>query len=307
MTDPREMPIRADFPFEGRYLEVHGHRLHYIDEGNGSSNGSPIVFLHGNPTWGYGWRNILPYLTDSYRCIAVDLIGMGRSDKPDIGYTYVEHVDYITKFIEQLGLRNIVLVGHDWGVPIGLQYAAAHSAHVKAVVMIEPQALYSIADWTEFSPPEAVELFRILRDPDQGWPFMRDNSVFIEGMTRTVIGRSLTPEEHDYYREPFRDVRTRKPMWVFPNQIPIGGHPAEVVQAVDERNRWFMESPIPKLLLYAEPGCNVREPQLAWCRSHLSHYSDRSVGKGFHYLMEENPHEIGEQLLRWLQSLQALA
>ncbi|MCD1261195.1 haloalkane dehalogenase [Paenibacillus athensensis] len=299
MTNPRELPIRADFPFEGRYLEVNGHRLHYIDEGSGD----PIVFLHGNPTWSYDWRNIIPYLTTASRCIAVDLIGMGRSDKPDIGYTYVEHVDYITKFIEQLGLSRIVLVGHDWGTAIGLQYAAAHPDNIKAVVMIEPQALTPFADWSAFSPAEAVGLFQTLRDPEQGWPFMRDNSVFIEGMTQTIISRTITPEEHDYFREPFREKSSRKPMWVFPNQLPISGHPAEVVSAVEERNRWFTSTPIPKLLFYATPGCNVREPELAWCRNDLDNLTLHSIGEGFHYLMEENPHEIGQELARWLQNV----
>jgi len=299
MTNSRELPIRGDFPFTGHYLEVNGNRLHYIDEGSGD----PIVFLHGNPTWSYDWRNIIPYLTPTARCIAVDLIGMGRSDKPDIGYTYLEHVDYITKFIEQLGLKNMVLVGHDWGTPIGLQYAAAHPDKVKAVVMIEPQVLKPFADWSSFSPPEAAGLFQKLRDPEQGWPFMRDNSVFIEGMTQTIISRTITEEEHDYFREPFRDPGSRKPMWVFPNQLPIAGQPAEVVQAVEERNSWFTATPIPKLLFYATPGCNVREPELAWCRSNLTNFNACSIGEGFHYLMEENPHAIGQELLRWLQSV----
>jgi haloalkane dehalogenase len=299
MTNPHELPIRTDFPFEGRYMEVNGYRLHYIDEGCGD----PVVFLHGNPTWSYDWRNIIPYLNDSFRCIAVDLIGMGRSDKPDIGYTYLEHVDYITKFIEQLEVRNIVLVGHDWGTPIGLQYAAAHSDKVRAAVMIEPQSLKPFTDWEDFSPPEAVELFQTLRDPEKGWPLMRDNSVFIEGMPHTIISRSITPEELEFFREPFREVESRKPMWAFPNQLPIGGHPAEVVQAINERNRWLTEAPIPTLMFYAAPGCNVREPELAWCRSHLRYFSACSIGEGFHYLMEENPYEIGRQLLRWLQDL----
>lgn len=161
MSNHENLPIGKDYPFESRFLEVNGQRLHYIDQGSGD----PILFLHGNPTWSYMWRNIIPYLQTSARCIAVDLIGMGRSDKSDIGYTFLEHVDYISQFIEKLGLTNVVLVGHDWGMAIGLQYALNHPDQVKAVAMIEPQALYPCPSWAEFTPAEAKELFQTLRDP----------------------------------------------------------------------------------------------------------------------------------------------
>lgn len=292
--------IDTRYPFAGKKLQVNGQLLHYVEQGTGQ----PVVFLHGNPTWSYTWRNIIPALSDSARCIAVDLIGMGRSDKPEIGYTFAEHVDYITRFIGQLGLRDVVLVGHDWGVAIGLQYAFQHPENVRGICMIEPQALAPCEDWGDFSPPEAVELFQTLRDPEQGWPFMRDNSVFIEGMTRSVTSRPITVEEQDYYREPFINPDNRKPMWVFPNQIPVGGEPREVVQAVDARNEWFTRSAMPKLLLYATPGCNVREPQIDWCSSHLANLTTAYVGEGYHYLTEENPRGIGTELRRWLAALE---
>lgn len=287
--------IAKDYPFQSRFLEINGHRLQYIEEGTGDHT---VLFLHGNPEWSYYYRNVIPYLSQSARCIAVDNIGMGRSDKPDIGYTFLEHVDYISQFIEKLNLNQIVLVGHDWGVAIGLQYALHHPGKVKAVAMIEPQALKPCS-WSEFSPPEAADLFKKLRDPEEGWEFMRDNSVFIEGLTQTIISRSITPEEHDFFREPAREIEKRKPMWVFPNQIPIEGQPAEVVEAVLVRNEWFTASSIPKLLIYAQPGCNVREPEIKWCQEHLPNLSLFDSGKGFHYLLEENPHGIGEELLRW--------
>lgn len=299
MSNSEALSIGHEYPFESRYMTVNGRQLHYVDQGTGS----PVVFLHGNPTWSYTYRSIIPYVQDTNRAIAVDLIGMGRSDKPDIGYTFLEHADYVTRFIEQLGLESIVLVGHDWGTAIGLHYAMNHPDQIKAVTMIEPQALYPNSTWSDFSPPEAEELFRTLRDPQKGWPFMRDNSVFIEGMTATVINRPITPEEHEHYREPFRLPEDRKPMWVFPNQIPIGGQPSEVTEAVNARNVWFTATPIPKLLFHAEPGCNVREPQLDWCRNNLRSLTLANIGRGFHYLTEENPHAIGVRLQQWLRQI----
>lgn len=295
MSSHENLPIDTECPFESRFLEVNGHQLHYIDQGSGS----PILFLHGNPTWLYMWRNIIPYLQNSARCIAVDLIGMGRSDKPDIGYTFLEHVDYVSQFIEKLGLTNVVLVGHDWGMAIGLQVANNHPDQVKAIAMIEPQALYPCPSWEEFTPVEATELFQTLRDPELGWPLMRDKSVFVEGMPTIIINRTLTADEHEHYREPFKDHDSRKPMWVFPNQIPIAGEPSEVVQAVRLRNTWFTESTIPKILFYAAPGCTIREPQISWCQANLKYLTTFDIGKGYHHLVEENPHDIGQELQRW--------
>lgn len=302
MTQADSLPIGAAYPFQSRYATVNGHRMHYIDEGTGEA----VVFLHGNPTWSYTFRNIIPYVSPTHRCIAIDLIGMGRSDKPDIGYTFLEHVDYVTACIEQLGLDSVTLVGHDWGAAIGLQYALKHQSKVKAIALLEPQALYPNAAWSDFSPPEAQGLFQTLRDPEKGWPLMRDNSVFIEGMTNTIINRQITPEEHEQYREPFRSPEDRRPMWVFPNQIPIEGRPAEVIEAVTARNVWLTGSSVPKLLFYATPGCTVREPQLAWCRAHLQNLTLFDIGKGFHHLAEENPHAIGGELRRWLREINAV-
>ncbi|MCY9660688.1 haloalkane dehalogenase [Paenibacillus chondroitinus] len=295
MSNHETAPIGKEYPFKSRFLEINGQHLHYIDQGSGN----PILFLHGNPTWSYMWRNIIPYLTNSARCIAVDLIGMGRSDKSDVGYTFLEHVDYISQFIDKLGLSDLTIVGHDWGMAIGLQYAMNHSGNVKAVAMIEPQALYPCPDWSVFTPAEAKELFQTLRDPELGWPLMRDKSVFVEGMPTIIINRTLTPEEHEQYREPFKDQDNRKPMWMFPNQIPIDGSPNEVVQAVLLRNKWFTEASMPKILFYATPGCTIREPQISWCQANLQNFTTFDIGKGYHHLVEENPHAIGQELQRW--------
>ncbi|RED51109.1 haloalkane dehalogenase [Cohnella lupini] len=300
MSSLDTLPIGQQFPFESRYLEAKsGHRLRYVDQGAGT----PVVFLHGNPTSSYAFRNVIPYLTDYARCVAVDLIGMGRSDKPDIGYTFSEHVDYISAFIDRLGLKEIILVGHDWGATIGMQYAANRPGNVKAVAMIEPQALYPLASWSDFSPPESQGLFQTLRDPEKGWPFMRDNNVFVEGMPNIIVNRRLTPEEHEHYREPFRNPEDRKPMWVFPNQIPIEGTPGDVVQAVEERNVWLRATDIPKILFYASPGCTVRKPQLDWCGANMRNLTTIDIGKGFHHLLEENPHAIGQELARWFNEI----
>nr|WP_235946938.1 hypothetical protein [Paenibacillus glycinis] len=134
---------------------------------------------------------------------------------------------------------------------------------------------------------------------------MRDSNPFVEGMPHIVINRTLTPEEHERYREPFREPEHRKPSWVFPNQIPIEGTPEEVVQAVETRNAWLTGTDMPKLLFHASPGCTIREPQLDWCRTNLRNLTCFEIGKGFHHLTEENPHAIGQELQRWLSEINA--
>jgi haloalkane dehalogenase len=285
--------IRRDFPFQSRYIEILGAKMHYIDEGQGD----PILFLHGNPTWSYLWRNIIPPMPD--RCIAIDLMGMGRSDKPDISYRFLDQMRYVEEFIRKMKLTRITFVCHDWGAAFGLHYAMHHQEQVKGIALIEPQTLRPNKDWNMFSPFEAVELFQKLRDPEMGWEFMRESSPFIEGMTRTIINRTITEEEQNYYREPFKNLDDRKPMWVFPNEIPIAGKPEDIVQAVEKRNKILKESNIPMILFYATPGCTVRESAIQWCKENIKNLQLCHIGKGFHYLPEENPQLISTELSRW--------
>jgi pimeloyl-ACP methyl ester carboxylesterase len=114
--------ISAAFPFESKYVDVLGSKMHYIDEGSGD----PILFLHGQPTSSYLWRNVIPHVTDLGRCVAPDLIGFGKSDKPDVEYRFFDHAKYVFGFIEALGLEQVTLVVHDWGAGLGLYYAREH-------------------------------------------------------------------------------------------------------------------------------------------------------------------------------------
>lgn len=160
MTSTQE--ISPDFPYESHYLEVQGAKLHYIETGKGD----PILFLHGNPTSSYLWRNIIPYLTSWGRCIALDLIGMGKSDKPDIDYRFVDHVKYVEEFIQAMGLQRITLVVHDWGSALGFHYASRNEANVKGIAFMEA-LLIPVPSWEVF-PEDARKMFQALRTPRWG-------------------------------------------------------------------------------------------------------------------------------------------
>ncbi|HDK81099.1 MAG TPA: haloalkane dehalogenase, partial [Nitrospirae bacterium] len=217
--------ISSEFPFKSNYIEVLGSKIHYIDEGQGN----PILFLHGNPTSSYLWRNIIPHLTPHARCIAPDLIGMGKSDKPDINYRFADHVEYIEGFIEKMGLKNITLVIHDWGSALGFHYAMRNEDNIKGIAFME--AILKPLKWSEFTKEFRIG-FKLFRTPLIGWLIISVMNVFVEKILPQAIVRDLTGDEMNRYREPFKTIKDRKPVLRWPNEIPIEGKPSDVTEIV---------------------------------------------------------------------------
>lgn len=286
----------SDFNFPSRHLEVHGSRLHYIDEGSGD----PILFLHGNPTSCYLWRNIIPHLVTHGRCIAPDLIGMGKSDKPDIAYRFVDHYRYLESFIEALGLERITLVVHDWGSALGFHYALRHPQNVKALAFME--AILKTVTWSDFSP-DFRSGYRMFRTPLIGWILIGWLNVFIEQILPKATVRTLSTEEMNHYREPFRRIRDRRPLWRWANEIPIDGQPVDVATIVEDYSQFLQDSDLPKLLFHAQPGGLIDTKMLRWCKQRLPNLETIDIGEGIHYLQEDNPGLIGTELARWYQRI----
>ncbi len=290
--------ISADFPYPSHYISVHGSKIHYVDVGAGD----PILFLHGNPTSSYLWRNIIPYLTSLGQCIAPDLIGMGKSDKPDIGYRFFDHVKYIEGFVEQMELKNVTLVIHDWGSGLGFHYARGHENNVKGIAFMEA-ILMPISSWDLF-PEKARETFKAFRTADVGWDMIINENRFIEQVLPGSIVRKLSETEMNHYREPFKNPSSRKPVWRWPNELPIEGSPADVVTAVTAYNEWLQQSELPKLLFYATPGAILSETMVKWCRKNLKNLTSVDLGTGIHLLQEDHPHLIGQELANWYRSIE---
>jgi haloalkane dehalogenase len=289
--------ISADFPYESRFLEVHGANIHYIEKGAGD----PILFLHGNPTSSYLWRNIIPHLTSVGRCIAIDLIGMGKSDKPDMEYRFFDHVKYVEGFIEKMRLENITLVIHDWGSGLGFHYAMHHESNVKGIAFMEA-IIMSVPSWDWF-PGEMKGIFQAFRTPDIGWDMIVNKNIFIEQILPGGVVRKLTEDEMNYYRSPFVDPASRRPVWQWPNEIPIGGEPRDVAEAVDNYSGKLQQSELPKLLFYATPGALLPQLVVDWCQQNLKKLSSVNIGQGLHYLQEDNPHLIGSEIANWYKTL----
>ncbi len=289
--------ISADFPFKANYLEVHGSKMHYVDEGSGD----PILLLHGNPTSSYLWRNIIPYLTTHGRAIALDLIGMGKSDKPDLEYRFFDHARYVEAFIEKMGLKNITFVIHDWGSALGFHYAMRHESNVKGLAFMEA-LLMPFPTWESF-PAMIREVFQAFRTPEVGWDMIVTKNVFVGELLPTGVVRKLSEAEMSYYREPFKNPKSRKPVWRWPNEIPIEGKPPDVVDAFVSYNAKLQESDLPKLLFHATPGVFIDASMVQWCQQNLKNLRAVDVGEGIHWVQEDNPHLIGSELANWYSSL----
>jgi haloalkane dehalogenase len=268
----------------------------YIDTGEGE----PVVFLHGNPTSSYLWRNIIPHLEDRRRCLAPDLIGMGSSGKlPRASYRFVDHVRYLDAWFDALALRGTVtLVLHDWGSALGFSWAQRHPDQIKGLVYME--ALVRPVTWQEW-PEQARSLFQALRSP-AGEQIILEKNVFVERILPASVIRRLGDEEMEVYRRPYLEPgESRRPTLTWPREIPIEGEPADVAQIVDGYARWLAASNIPKLFVNAEPGSILTGAQREFCRS-WPHQEEITV-KGSHFVQEDSPAEIGAAISGFLERI----
>ena len=291
--------ISAAFPYQKKRQRVLDLEMAYVDAGQGD----PIVFLHGNPTFSYIWRNILPYVQGTGRMLAPDLIGMGDSQKlPESGpsaYTFVEYRRYLDALLEALGVRErVILVGHDWGAALAFNWAHRHPNAVRGIAYMEAVARTSA--WSEM-PEVARTRFQALRSP-QGEQMVLEQNSFIEfNLPRTIL-RTLTEEEMNEYRRPFAEPgEARRPMLSWARQLPIEGEPADVTEIVTASAQWLSQSSIPKLLIQAVPG--TQNPNQSAFNRAWPAQSKVSV-RGHHTPQEDSPDEIGQAIASWLKQLQ---
>jgi haloalkane dehalogenase len=294
--DPGQIQACADLP-GSKTVDVLGSRMHYLEQGSGGT----VLFLHGNPTWSYLWRNVLPHVAGTARCIAPDLIGMGKSDKPAINYRFFDLARYLDAFIETLGLCDVTLVIHDWGSALGLFYAMRNAKNVRGIAMMEA-LIRPYASWDEF-PASLRQTFQAFRTANVGYEKIVVENVFVEQLLPNSMIRRLSAEEMDCYRMPFREPASRKVIWRLANDLPIAGKPADVTRAVTDYSRWLKSSSIPKLLLSATPGAITTEAGVRWCQSNWEAVSVQYIGNGIHFHQEDNPEAVGRAVARWYATL----
>lgn len=282
-----------------REATVLGSTMSYVDTGG---DGPTVVFLHGNPTSNYLWRNVIPPVAATgARCLAPDLIGMGRSAVLPDGtqYTFAEHAKYLDGWFDAvLPDGPLVLVLHDWGGALGFHWARRHADRVAGIAYME--TIVCPIGWDDW-PEAARGIFQGFRS-DAGEKLILEKNLFIEAVLPNSILRDLTPEEHDVYRAPFREAgERRRPTLTWPRHIPIEGEPAEMVALVREYGAWLEQSDIPKLFINAEPGSILVGRQRDYCRS-WPNQTETTV-RGSHFIQEDSPAEIGAAVADFIASL----
>jgi len=278
-----------------RRAHVLDTEIAYVDTGRGD----PVVFLHGNPTSSYLWRNVIPLVEPEARCLAPDLVGMGDSGKaPGGSYRFVDHARYLDAWLDGLGRERLVLVMHDWGSALGFHWARRHPERVRGLVYME--ALVRPLVWDEW-PEVARKVFQAMRSP-AGEEMVLQKNVFVERILPLSVLRGLTEEEMAVYRRPYLEPgESRRPTLTWPREIPIGGEPSDVVAIAQEYSTWLARSDVPKLFVNAEPGTILTGAQREFCRRWPN--QEEVTVKGAHFIQEDSPREIGQAIAAFVRRL----
>ena len=297
--------ISPDFPFDLQRVKVYDAEMAYIDTApkQASQTDPVILFLHGNPTSSYLWRNIIPHVSKETRCVAPDLIGMGASDKlPHLAYRFIEHVLYLDEFIATVIPRTqpVVLVIHDWGSALGFHWARRNAHRVAGLAFLE--FVPGPMTWDSFG--EGEQLFRAFRGPPEvGRKLIIEENFFIEKFLTSGVVKGLTEKALEHYRRPFLEPSSREPIYRWANEVPVDGEPADVAAAVGSYHAWLLDSEIPKLFFYATPGAIINEKLAIQYRETLKNARSVDLGPGNHWLQEDHPHLIGSELAKWMEQV----
>ncbi|MFY0680210.1 MAG: haloalkane dehalogenase [Thalassovita sp.] len=287
----------AAMPYSKKFATINGHRMAYVDHGEGR----PVVFFHGNPTSSYLWRNVMPHLDKTHRVIAVDMLGMGDSAKPDLAYSYDLQAAHLHGLLDQLDLQDAVLVLHDWGGALGFDYAMKNPARVSAVAFMETVAPPAMP----FESYEAMgpfgELFRAWRTPEVGEKMILEDNMFInEILAKQGVATPLSPEVVAHYNSYYPDAASRAPLLAWPRDVPIAGEPANTAALTQNIAGFLTTSEIPKLLLHVTPGALIPPPAVDWMQANVPNLQVKHLGPGAHFIQEDYPDEIGTEIAKWL-------
>lgn len=290
-------PVPTAMPYDHKRTDVLGLEMAYVDEGAGD----PVVFLHGNPTSSYLWRNIMPAVADTHRVIAPDLIGMGLSEKPDVAFSYAFHRDHLFAFLDALNLSNATLVVHDWGSGLGLDWAQANADRLSSIVMMEAilPPIWPVAGFDEMG--EMGEHFKAFRTPGVGEQLIVEQNAMIEpGLSRQYVIHPLPDAAVDTYKGYYSEPGQRQVILDWTRSVPIGGEPADVVSTVERYSHWLQESNLPKMLIHAQPGVLVPPAAVEWLEARVPNLTTVDIGPGLHFLQEDNPSAIAAALETWV-------
>jgi len=288
-------------------LPVLGSTMAYRQAGR--SDAPVALFLHGNPTSSYIWRNIIPLVAPVAHCIAPDLIGFGQSGKPDIAYRFEDHVRFLDAFIAAAGIDQAFLVAQDWGTALAFHLAARRPDFVRGLAFME--FILPMPTWDDFHPGSsdqaaaARDTFRRFRTPGEGERMILDHNAFVERVLPGSTMRKLNEDEMSVYRAPFPTPQSRRPVWRFPNELPIAGEPADVYATLEQARAALTSSRYPKLLFVGDPGALVSPAFAERFAATLHGCTVVPLGAGAHFLQEDHPETIGRSVAAWIAGLEA--
>lgn len=285
-------------PMRKKTAKVLGSTMAYVEHGSGD----PIVLLHGNPTSSYLWRNVIPQLASSGRCIAPDLIGMGDSARVAQGrdaYRFSMHAEYLEALLDVLEVKKkVTLVGHDWGGALLFDWGRKNPGSVLGVAFME--TILTPLTWDDW-PSQARRVFQGMRS-DAGEEMVLSKNVFVE---RILPGSVLSPISDDdmaVYRAPYLDPgESRRPTLTWPRELPIDGEPGDMAGVVSANQSWLERPDLPKLFINADPGSivgdRVRDVVRSW-----PNVTEVTVA-GVHFIQEDSGPQIGTAIAEWMRGL----
>lgn len=277
------------------YVNVNGNRIHYVSEGEGK----PVVFIHGVPTSSYIWRNIISKVATKHQCIALDLIGMGESDKPqNIEYSIYDHIDYFTKFVKALNLKDINIMMHGWGSLVGFTYAQNHPENIQGLAFVE--SYINLPENPADIPLPVQEISALVHDPAKMEYLVVEQNQLVEKLLPGITLNKVGDDQLAVYRKPFEQKENRKVLLQFALEQPYRNPQSPAHELIKGYSQWLQSSPVRKLMMYGVPGFLTNMNMVQWATSHLPNLTTTDVGHGLHYLPESRCSEIAETLLNWL-------
>jgi haloalkane dehalogenase len=295
MTTNERISEQVNLP--SKFIDVFGSKMHYLEAGEGD----PILFLHGIPTSSYLWRNIMPYLAELGHCIAPDLIGFGKSGKPDIEYSITDHIKYIEEFINKLKLKHITVIMHGWGSVIGFDYATRHENNCAGLVFYE--AFMRSVNGDDLSLPYQEQLVT-LQDDENAYDLSVNGASFVDHIIPQAIMRSLSSREMEIYREPFTAQGSGKPIRQYLKELPNGSSHSKADAIIAAYSKKLTTSQLPKLMLYSVPGFITTIATAMWAKDNIPNLEIIDIGEELHLAQESYPKLIAETISVWLQGVE---
>lgn len=278
-----------------KYVEVRGSRIHYKEMGEGD----PILFVHGNLTHSYLWREIMPRMAKYGQCIAVDLVGMGKSDRPRIAYNIQDQSDYFFEFIEKLGLKNVVLIGNEWGATLSMNYFAMTDHNVRGLVFMEPVlGGATSAELAASGKPLLTQYSSLRQDPELDKKVLEQNLLFEEILPRFSI-RPMTEEARNEYQKPFAKDKYQMPLLGLFEALPVDRKPRASTTYLTLLRGPLYAINKPKLLIRSEDSYYLTPDGINYMKNRMSGLSIKNIGKAGILIPEDKPGAVSDAIEQW--------